>query len=69
MFRWYGDAIKCHVYLLDLLVHEKITAIRSGHGNWPFENVDGLHRVGRFKNLLRWRQFEFFLLEGERTGQ
>jgi hypothetical protein len=70
MFRWYRNAVKCYVYLSDVLVTERTPSNEFSDLTWElaFRASWWFTRGWTLQELLAPGQVEFFSREGKRLG-
>ncbi|KIW17106.1 hypothetical protein PV08_04297 [Exophiala spinifera] len=69
MFRWYGDATKCYVYLSDVSIHDQDNGSPSQRlWETSFRKSKWFTRGWTLQELLAPKSVEFFSREGERLG-
>ena len=70
MFRWYREAAKCYVYLLDVSKSESSEQDHSSQSAWElaFRESRWFTRGWTLQELIAPSSVEFFSLEGERLG-
>jgi hypothetical protein len=69
MFRWYRDAIKCYVYLLDVSRPRTDSAVGFNEAwEWTFRKSKWFTRGWTLQELIAPALVDFFLEEGELLG-
>ena len=70
MFRWYQEAVKCYVYLPDVLTHNPIENNHFSGSTWEsaFRKSRWFIRGWTLQELIAPASVEFFSREGIRLG-
>jgi len=70
MFRWYRDAVKCYVYLLDVSIRHDDDDDNQTKRTWKreFRKSRWFQRGWTLQELIAPNSVEFFSQEGERLG-
>ena len=68
MFRWYRDAVKCYVYLSDVLVSDQDDDHTTQTWNPAFRKSRWFTRGWTLQELIAPPSVEFFSREGQRLG-
>jgi hypothetical protein len=70
MFRWYRDAARCYVYLLDVSAVKQKAGDTSTECTWEsaFRDTEWFTRGWTLQELLAPRAVEFFSQQGKRLG-
>jgi hypothetical protein len=68
MFRWYRDAVKCYVYLSDVLVHNDDNAQTQRTWESAFRNSRWFTRGWTLQELIAPASVEFFSQERKHLG-
>src|ERR1700761_785401 len=70
MFRWYGNAVKCYVLLLDVLIYDccKDDQNIGSDVERAFQGSRWFTRGWTLQELIAPKSVEFFSLEGQKLG-